>query len=77
MIKHIDEIAKKISLTESSDSLRWLEWGVSRMFFSQYFAEAWRYKRLPQTKVDILNLLMDIGYTFLFNFVHANCNLYW
>lgn len=31
---------------------------------------------MPRTRADIPNLLMDIGYTFIYNFVEANLNLY-
>jgi len=31
---------------------------------------------MPRTKVDITNLLMDIGYTFLFNYFEAMLALY-
>ena len=34
------------------------------------------YKRAPRTRWDILNFLLDIWYTFLYNFVEANLCLY-
>ncbi len=32
--------------------------------------------RKPRCKIDIYNLLFDIGYTYLFNFIEANLELY-
>lgn len=31
---------------------------------------------MPRTKLDITNLLMDIWYSFLYNFIESNLNLY-
>ncbi len=75
-IKLAQAILIKINTIESSDSLRWLEWTVSKLFFSQYFAEQWRYKRLPRTKVDVINFLLDMWYSFLYSFLEANLQLY-
>lgn len=58
------------------ESLRGNEWTASKYFFGQYFKELKRYKRMPRTRVDIPNFLMDIGYTYLYWFVEANLNLY-
>lgn len=54
--------------------------GVEGMASKLYF-EAWFYDidwkgRKPRAKRDILNVLMDIGYTYLFNFVESMLNLY-
>jgi CRISPR-associated protein Cas1 len=32
---------------------------------------------MPRTKVDIPNLLLDIGYTYLFHFIEALVRMYW
>ena len=32
--------------------------------------------RMPRTRNDIINFLMDIGYSFLYNFIEANLCLY-
>lgn len=48
-----------------------IEGSASRAFFAAYFAEVgWR-RRLPRTKFDPTNTLMDIGYTLLFNLSDA------
>jgi CRISPR-associated protein Cas1 len=56
--------------------LRGIEGSASKIFFAHYFKELKRYKREPRTRADIINLLMDMGYSFLYNFIEANLNLY-
>lgn len=73
---HIKEILPKIDEVSADDSLRGLEGNVSKLFFASYFEEMKRYKRMPRTRNDIINFLLDIGYSFLYNFVEANLCLY-
>ena len=48
----------------------------SRVYFAQMFDEMnWR-GRVPRTKKDIINTLLDIGYTQLFNLMEALLGLY-
>ena len=75
-IQKIDQLLKSVACVDNPDSLRWLEGNAARIFFQSYFAELNRYKRLPRTKCDVINVLMDSGYTYLFYFIEANCNLY-
>jgi CRISPR-associated endonuclease Cas1 len=75
-ISKIDIIKAKIYTATNDDTLRWWEWNVSKLFFQNYFKENWWYKRMPRTRVDILNLLLDIGYFFLYNFIESCLNLY-
>ena len=53
-----------------------IEGYASKVFFQTYFAEANWQSRKPRTKIDELNLLMDIGYTFLFNIIECHLRLY-
>jgi CRISPR-associated protein Cas1 len=48
----------------------------SRMYFEAWFFDMDWKGRQPRAKRDILNVLMDIGYTYLFNIVEAMLNLY-
>ena len=64
-ILKIENIYKKIDFSENYDSLLWYEWNI------------WWVRRAPRTKFDIKNLLLDIGYTYLFHFVEAMLRLYW
>lgn len=76
-IENTKSIIEKIPLSENYEVLLWYEWSVSRIFFSSYFKQIWWYKRAPRTKCDIKNLLLDIGYTYLFHFIEALLRLYW
>ena len=76
-IKTMKDLLSKIPLVSSDDSLRWIEWNASKIFFQHHFQEQKRYKRMPRTRWDILNFLLDIWYSFLYNFVEANLCLYW
>jgi CRISPR-associated protein Cas1 len=70
------EICRKIEQAGSEKELLGLEGSMSKYFFQEYFSEQdWR-RRLPRAKYDVNNVLLDIGYTFLFNFVDALLNLY-
>lgn len=75
-ITQIKEIYKKIDKVSTDESLRGFEGSVSKLFFAHYFKELKRYKRQPRTRADIPNFLMDMGYSFLYNFIEANLNLY-
>ena len=59
-----------------ADELRGVEGSMSRVFFGEYFSSNDWCRREPRTKQDITNLLMDIGYTFLFNFMDSLLRLH-
>lgn len=49
---------------------------ASKVFFGEWFAKQnWKARR-PRTKMDPLNVLLDMGYTYLFYFVENMLNLY-
>lgn len=75
-IEKTKEIILKIPECNEYESLLGYEWNVSKIFFSSYFREIGWYKRAPRTKCDIKNLLLDIGYTYLFHFTEALLRLY-
>lgn len=49
---------------------------MASYFFSAYFEKFDWKKRIPRAKIDIINSSLDIGYTFLFNYIEANCRLF-
>ena len=49
---------------------------ASRVFFKLYFRNFNWKRRAPRCREDINNLLLDIGYTYLFNFMECMLNLY-
>ncbi len=73
---NLKSIFAKIDEAKDCNSLLGLEGNISKIFFKKYFSELNWYKRMPRTKVDEINILLDIGYTFLFNFVDSLLLLY-
>lgn len=67
-----------INLSDAIDtySLMGLEGLSSRIFFTSYFRPLSWVRREPRCKRDPVNLLLDIGYTYLFNFIDAMLSLY-
>lgn len=68
------EVLTKIEFLKTDDvqnfqELLAVEGEAARIFFANYFPD-W-YRRLPRAKQDISNLLLDIGYTYLFNFADS------
>ncbi|MDT8391544.1 MAG: type V CRISPR-associated endonuclease Cas1 [Lentisphaeria bacterium] len=59
-----------------SKELLGIEGTASKLFFPAYFRPLNWIGREPRTKRDINNLLLDIGYTYLFHFVEAMAALY-
>jgi CRISPR-associated protein Cas1 len=64
--------------TKASDyrSIMGIEGAASRIFFSEWFHELPWKGRKPRTKIDIINAVLDIGYTYLFNLMDCMLNLY-
>ncbi len=69
-------LEQKIKSISSLKDLLGTEGVASRIFFQNYFSKIGWYKRAPQTKMDPINILMDIGYTFLFNFIDGMIGIY-
>jgi len=70
------DIINKIAAAKTGKELLGIEGSLTKDYFAAYFKSIGWYKRLPRTKVDIINLLMDLGYTFLFNYFEAMLGLY-
>ncbi len=69
-------ILGKIENAKDEKTLLGLEGAFGREFFSNYFEKLNWYRRVPRTKVDEVNLLLDMGYTFLFNYIDCLLRLY-
>ena len=61
---------------KKSKELLGIEGNASKIFFPIYFRKANWTRREPRTKRDINNLLLDIGYTYLFHFIEAMTAIY-
>ena len=66
----------RVDDARSTKELMGLEGTASRIFFASYFRPLGWKRREPRCKPDIPNLLLDIGYTYLFQFVAALLSLY-
>ncbi|MGI6394221.1 MAG: type V CRISPR-associated endonuclease Cas1 [bacterium] len=62
--------------SESITELMTLEGRVAKLFFKAYFSEFDWHGRKPRVKIDPYNSSLDIGYTFLFNFIENMCRLF-
>jgi CRISP-associated protein Cas1 len=71
-----NEIANKIDKAVSLDEILGLEGSFAKKYFKAVFDDTGWYRRMPRTKVDMTNLLMDMGYTMLFNYIDALLKLH-
>lgn len=70
------KLTQDLNKASSFDSLLGIEGALAKAYFAALFKEyEWRGRR-PRSKPDPNNLLLDIGYTYLFNFVDALLRLY-
>ncbi len=76
LFKREKEIINFIDKAKIDDSIRGIEGNVSKEFFNSYFKEIDWKKRMPRTKTDISNFLLDMGYTMIFNFIDSLLQLY-
>ncbi|MBU4537066.1 MAG: type V CRISPR-associated endonuclease Cas1 [Weeksellaceae bacterium] len=49
---------------------------MASYYFSALFERDGWQRRIPRAKIDFINSTLDIGYTFLFNYVEANARLF-
>ena len=70
-ICEIQSKKKQIQNTESLQGLMGLEGYTTKIYFKHWFATIGWKGRKPRTKIDINNVLLDMGYTYLFNFIET------
>jgi len=75
-IEQITKHQQKIDTTTEWKEILGVEGIASKVFFSAYFKEMNWQGRQPRAKMSTLNVLMDIGYTFLFYWVENMLCLY-
>lgn len=68
-----DELRTKNTTLQS---ILGIEGIAARVYFSSLFSDYGWSARRPRVKHDMINCLMDIGYTFLFNIIEAMLNIY-
>lgn len=69
-------IKEKIDQATDIASLRGLEGTAGRQFFGAYFSTIGWYKRQPRAKSDENNILLDMGYSYLFNLCDSLLRLF-
>lgn len=75
-ISLLEQYRGQIDSTEDLKDLLGLEGIASRVYFQNWFDNLpWKGRR-PRAKQDIINVILDIGYTFLFYMVETMLHLY-
>lgn len=72
----LEKYITQITDSNSIQSIMGIEGVASRLYFEAWFWDMDWKGRKPRAKRDVLNVLMDIGYTYLFNIVESMLNLY-
>lgn len=75
-INQLREYQRKIAETKEWKELLGLEGIASKVFFGAYYKDLNWTGRKPRTKIDSLNAILDIGYTFLFYWIENMLDLY-
>ena len=65
-----------LKIVKDSQQLLGVEGNIGKIYFRTLFSDIGWIRRAPQTKEDIANLLLDIGYTYLFNYCDALLRLF-
>lgn len=72
----LHSLANSAYVCSDSDRLLGIEGNAARYFFHEFYREMDWMGRYPRTKIDKNNLLLDMGYTFLFHFIETLLCLY-
>ena len=76
-IKILDEQIAKLNANDYTDyEIMGMEGLSAKVYFKRLYANYDWNGRQPRVKKDSINLLLDIGYTVLFNYIEAVLNIY-
>lgn len=75
-IAKVNEIILQVKQCPTDKELLGLEGNAAKLYFSTYLKNIGFKGRRPRSKEDVCNLLFDIGYYYLYNFIEANLELY-
>ncbi|MBI5614012.1 CRISPR-associated endonuclease Cas1 [Candidatus Gottesmanbacteria bacterium] len=75
-VRVFDRARKQAAQSPDLKRLLGIEGNASKEYFQSLFGELGWVRRAPQTKEDIPNLLLDIGYSYLLNFCDALLRLF-
>ncbi|WP_104505767.1 type V CRISPR-associated endonuclease Cas1 [Acinetobacter indicus] len=65
-----------ISDAQGLDQLMGIEGNCAKLYFKHHFATINWQGRKPRLKIDPINVVLDIGYTLLFNYIETNAKLF-
>lgn len=75
-VKVFERAREMLKNVGDNQQLLGIEGNVGKEYFKSFFGPIGWSRRAPQTKEDITNLLLDIGYTYLFNYCDALLRLF-
>ena len=76
-IETIEKYTQKLINNELSDQeIMGIEGAAAKIYFKIIFDNISWMGRIPRAKIDIVNLLLDTGYTILFNYIESLLNIY-
>jgi len=75
-ISSIQKLLRSVQFARNGQELLGIEGTASKLFFQTYFKNMDFKCRKPRVKSDMHNVLLDMGYTYLFQFIEANLSLY-
>ena len=68
--------ANSLESCGSNAEIMGFEGNAAKLFFRHYFGEYGWKNRKPRVKTDYLNIILDIGYTFLFHYIETMLRLW-
>lgn len=75
-IEKLSEYLGQLPAAASLNELMGYEGSAARVYFPAYFNNVPWQRRAPRTKCNMVNAVLDIGYTLLFSFVEAMLNCF-
>lgn len=76
-IDNLNELIQKLENNNFSDyEIMGIEGVAAKVYFNRVYKDYSWNGRQPRVKKDEINLLLDIGYTVLFNYIEAILNIY-
>ena len=75
-IQNIDNYVNNLLSANSIRQIMGIEGSVARIYFKSFFDNVNWNGRFPRVKTDMINALLDIGYTLLFNFIDALLSIF-
>ncbi len=76
-IKSLEKLVdNELKPMKELDKVMGLEGVAAKVFFAEWFSQFDWKGRKPRAKIDHVNVLLDMGYTLLFNYMDGMLNLY-